>query len=377
MTSVINYPGSDSNNPEARKNAGSKPIQRPEALLKVQDIAYVLFEKPDLREQSAFLQDFGMLPVEETGQAIYMRGHGPSPWFYAAYPGKTSRFLGTGFLVNSSEELQSISAATNTPIEAMTEPGGGQRVRLHDPDGFIVDIVHGRETQPRMDSRQQLFAVNTPGQKNRINARVSTLPAPSPLERLGHLVIAVTDFAVSADWYMRHIGIIPGDVQCVADGSPVLAFMRCDRGSQPADHHTVVLLQNFAPSCMHTAYETFDLDSVGQGAQYLHAKGREHFWGIGRHILGSQIFDYWKDPYGDELEHYADGDMFDADYPTHYHPFDPGSLWAWGQDTPPAPSPSLFTILKLVVSGKMAKLPRPLLQQMRTALAIKRRPWTD
>ena len=369
---IMNYPGS---NAEAGKNAGKHPLVRPEPLLKVCDIAYVMFEKPDLDRQLAFLQDFGMNTVEVTEQAIYLRGCGPSPWFYRATRGDKSRYLGAGFLVKSVEELHTISAATDTPIEAITEPGGGQRVRLLDPDGFIVDIVHGREELARQPTREQLFEVNTPAVKKRVNQRVSTAPAPSPLERLGHLVLATTNFATSADWYMRHLGVIASDVQCVADGSPVLAFMRCDRGDIPADHHTVVLVQNFAPSCMHTAYETFDLDAVGQGSQYLQWKGWNHFWGIGRHILGSQIFDYWKDPFGDELEHYADGDMFDASHPTQYHPFDQGSLWAWGDDVPPGPKPGLMTILKLLFGGKKSPLPKPLLGKMRAALAIKPRPW--
>lgn len=34
---------------------------------------------------------------------------------------------------------------------------------------------------------------------------------------------------------------------------------------------------------------------------------------MGRHILGSQIFDYWKDPSRFTVEHYADGDVVNVD----------------------------------------------------------------
>ena len=127
---------------------------------------------------------------------------------------------------------------------------------------------------------------------------------------------------------------------------------------------------------MHTAYETFDLDTIGQGNQYLRSKNRKHFWGIGRHILGSQIFDYWKDPFGDELEHYADGDVFDASYPTKYNPFDQGSLWSWGDDVPLTPKPGLSTLLK-VMFGKSENgpFPKKVLMQMGKALGQKPRPW--
>ena len=61
-------------------------------------------------------------------------------------------------------------------------------------------------------------------------------------------------------------------------------------------------------------------DAVGMGQRVLRDRGWKHAWGIGRHILGSQIFDYWQDPWGDKHEHYCDGDLFTADQPTGVHP---------------------------------------------------------
>jgi len=42
---------------------------------------------------------------------------------------------------------------------------------------------------------------------------------------------------------------------------------------------------------------------------WLQEKGYRNCWGVGRHVLGSQIFDYWFDESGLVLEHYSDGDM--------------------------------------------------------------------
>ena len=58
-------------------------------------------------------------------------------------------------------------------------------------------------------------------------------------------------------------------------------------------------------------------------------------WGIGRHILGSQLFCYHIDPHGFEVEHYADGDMFDASHPTGYHEAGLPGLYLWGPVLPP------------------------------------------
>ena len=38
----------------------------------------------------------------------------------------------------------------------------------------------------------------------------------------------------------------------------------------------------------------------------------EHMWGIGRHLLGSQVYDYWADPWGRVHERWADTDRLNA-----------------------------------------------------------------
>lgn len=55
--------------------------------------------------------------------------------------------------------------------------------------------------------------------------------------------------------------------------------------------------------------------------------------GIGRHIQGSQIFDYWRDPDGFLVEHFADGDLFDNTLEPGWAPLTASGLAQWG---PPA-----------------------------------------
>ena len=184
----------------------------------------------------------------------------------------------------------------------------------------------------------------------------------------------VSDFDQSWAWYRKHLGLLPTDVLCSVTGRPMLAFSRLDRGSEPSDHHTVVLAGGPEVGIMHSAFETIDQDAIGQGQQFLKTKGWNHFWGIGRHILGSQIFDYWLDPHGFEVEHYADGDVFDDAHPTQYHLLDRGGLWAWGSDVPDAmkPKPSLKMLLALLL-GSSDK--RKVLLEMKKAMDRAPRPW--
>jgi catechol 2,3-dioxygenase-like lactoylglutathione lyase family enzyme len=352
----IAYPGSDQYSDAERSAPGVQRLDLGgEPLLRADDTAYILFEVPDLERQQEFLEDFGLRLVERTGDVCYFRGFGAAPYCYVARRAARPAFLGAGFTVTSPGSLEKLAAETGRPIEAVDGPGGGRRVRLTDPDGFIVDLVHGRDDVAPLDTRREPLPVNTPDRKVRVNRGQRPGLEPAAVERFGHYVLMVPDFRRSFAWYRRHLGILPTDVLCADDGRPLLAFNRLDRGDLPADHHTVVLMQGFEAAYMHSAYETLDIDAIGQGQQYLRMKGWDHFWGIGRHILGSQIFDYWLDPFGHEVEHYADGDVFDRDHPAGYHLMDRGGLWAWGADLPPGMNPGKNPKQLLKIAGALLR----------------------
>lgn len=357
---------------------GSILLPRPEPIVRADDVAYVAFEKPDLDLAERFLLDFGLVRAAREPQRLAMRGAGPLPCAYLAHAGTRSRYLGAAFRVAARADLEALARATKTEIEAHDEiAGGGARVRLTDPAGFRVDVVHGlREVEP-LPIRSEALPQNTPLHKPRVNRPQRPEAGPARIVRLGHVVLQATDFRRSAEWYMRHLGLIPTDVQCLDDGSPNLAFMRCDRGPRPADHHTVVVFGGVADAYGHSAFEVVDLDEVGMGQQALRAGGWQHVWGIGRHILGSQIFDYWKDPWGDEVEHYADGDVFDASAPTGYHSFDPGLLWMWGDDLPADFGPQLTPAALAGIAGRIAtgRLSLAHLRALKSSTARPPRPW--
>jgi len=360
-----------------KREPGSIPLARPEPLIRVDDIAYVAFAKPDLERAERFLLDFGLVRAERRDDALYMRGAGPRPFAYVALRGEQARYLGAGFTAAARADLEALARATGAAIEPSDDPGGGERVRLRDPAGFQVDVLHGWQPAEPLPLRRQPLSLNTPFEKPRRNQTQRPERRPAAVWRLGHFVLEATDFAASASWYMRHLGLIPTDVQCLDDGSPNLAFMRCDRGERPADHHTVVVFGGLDDAYGHSAYEVLDLDEVGMGQQVLKAGGWQHVWGIGRHVLGSQIFDYWKDPDGVEMEHYADGDVFDAAQPTAYHDFDPGLLWNWGDDLPADFGPKLDLRSLAGIAGRLlrGKLSLPRLRLLKQSTSQPPRPW--
>lgn len=121
---------------------------------------------------------------------------------------------------------------------------------------------------------------------------------------------------------------------CLPDGALVGSFMRLDRGDEPTDHHTLFVAMGLESKVDHVAFEVVDLDAVEMGQQVLLANRYRHAWGVGRHLLGSQIFDYWRDPWGQKHEHYADGDLFDSSQEPGYHLLDRQGLYQWGPDLP-------------------------------------------
>ena len=74
------------------------------------------------------------------------------------------------------------------------------------------------------------------------------------------------------------------------------------------------------------------------GHEHLRERGYAHHWGVGRHVLGSQIYDYWRDPFGNVVEHWTDGDLFNA-RERDRRGGDRGRRCAVSHWGPPAPSP--------------------------------------
>ncbi len=85
----------------------------------------------------------------------------------------------------------------------------------------------------------------------------------------------------------------------------------------------------------HISFEAQDVDAVLHDHHMLTGIGRyEHYWGVGRHLLGSQVFDYWSDPHGYAHEHWADTDRLNAEAPTNHWDAREGMITQWGDEPP-------------------------------------------
>ncbi|MBA57515.1 MAG: glyoxalase [Pseudomonadales bacterium] len=315
-----------------------QPTRHPDPTTKATSLAYLVFERPDLDNAENFLRDFGLTVALRTTDTLYLRGTSAAPYCYRVHKADKPRFVGMGFTVGSHGDLETLARLPGAgAIEKVTHPGGGESVVLTDPSGFMVEVIEGQQEAEVLPRRPPLDW-NCAGAALRINRTQRPAPEPPEVIRLGHCVIEVADYQATSAWYTQHLGLIPSDVQVLPDGSPAVTFFRLNLGDIPADHHTLAMAQGFMARYSHSAFELVDADAVGMGQRVLRERGWKHAWGLGRHILGSQIFDYWNDPWGDKHEHYCDGDLFTADHPMGVHPVSRDAMSQWGQ-----PMPASFT----------------------------------
>ena len=210
---------------------------------------------------------------------------------------------------------------------------------------MLVRVVAGMHELPELPA-QQPHIFNFGHDVRRTNTSQRPPRVPARVQRLGHVVVQSTKYLEALNWYLDNLGMIVSDFLYFPgqrERGPTMSFIRCDRGSTPADHHTLAMALGPANRYVHSAYQVSDLDALAVGGEYLRERGYFRSWGIGRHIQGSQIFDYWRDPDGYLFEHFTDGDLFDNTLEPGWAPFTASGLAQWG---PPATRDFLGTDLK-------------------------------
>jgi catechol 2,3-dioxygenase-like lactoylglutathione lyase family enzyme len=298
-------------------------------VVKVTDIAYARLQSPDLDLAEQFLIDFGMVRAERTPSALYMRGTGPTHHIHVTHLG-APRFLGLAFHVQSEEDLQRMAQAAGAEgIENLDEPGGGKRVRVRDPHGYQMELLWGARQHPELAVRSFTRA------RDEV---LRIAPGPSQVKRLGHAVIMTQNAKDKIRWYREMFGFVPSDeVYAGSKDNIIASFNRCDRGEAHVDHHTFLCIEGPATGLNHLAYEVQSFDDLMVGNHHLKAAAKyRHFWGVGRHVIGSQIFDYWTDPWGRAHEHWTDTDLLSSRIPGNLISAEEGLASQWGEPVPAA-----------------------------------------
>ncbi|WP_433522383.1 VOC family protein [Nocardia pseudovaccinii] len=315
--------------------AGEHPGRARNPIIKVHDLAWLEFEKPDLAAAEIFARAFGFTTVLRTADELQLRGTDPGAPCVVIRRGSRSRFIGPAFQAAATADLLRLAQAAGPEPVPLPESIGGFSVDLSDPSGLRVRVVADTHVLTALPD-QQPHTLNFGHEMPRMNRTQRPPRVPAQVQRLGHVVVQTTRYRETLDWYLKHLGLIVSDFLYYPgqrERGPVMSFTRCDRGRTPADHHTLALVLGPVNRYVHSAYQVADLDALAAGGEYLLDHGYQRSWGIGRHIQGSQIFDYWRDPDGFMVEHFSDGDMFDSTLEPGWAPMTASGLAQWG---PPA-----------------------------------------
>ncbi|KAH7069573.1 Glyoxalase/Bleomycin resistance protein/Dihydroxybiphenyl dioxygenase [Paraphoma chrysanthemicola] len=320
--------------------------------------AFVSYTHADLPTARTFLLDFGLTIARETPKEIFFKGYGSEPIIYIARQSDTgtSSFCGAAYTVPSRADLEAATKRIQgcSAIAPLDAPGGGEYVQATDPAGHSVFLVHGQRMNdssgeerndekaqtppPEITQHQLVTNYEFPNQKPRKGVFHRFTPGPAPVHRWGHYGVTYPPgtYETMYTWYTTHLSLAPSDI-VYKDGKPLTCFFHIDRGLEFTDHHAFFFKpakEGQKPSVAHAAFETHDFDVQQLGHDWLTSKGYEVCWGVGRHVLGSQVFDYWFDPSRFILEHYSDGDLVNSESKVSHVPAGPQALKIWG---PPVP----------------------------------------
>ena len=198
-------------------------------------------------------------------------------------------------------------------------------LRCRDPlaDHEVVVEVRRAEPLAPLPPRQ----LNGPGRRERVNRRstAAVRVEPAPPRRVGHVVFGSTDVAATVAFYRDGLGFLVSDT--IDQG--VGCFLRCS-----TDHHNLRVMPAPVPCMNHYAVEMDDVDAIGlAGMRVVAGRERSSVYGIGRHVLGSNLFWYLLDPAGGMFELFADMDQIVDDAAWEAEEFggdwDPFTIASW------------------------------------------------
>jgi catechol 2,3-dioxygenase-like lactoylglutathione lyase family enzyme len=303
---------------------------------KAVDVSHVIYQATDLDRMATFLTDFGLAPAGRKDGALYMRGTGPAPYIHVTRRGNTNRFIGGAFRVASVGDLEALAKLEgSSPIAPIDAPGGGFAVQMTTPDGVEIKAVCGIADAPALPMRAP-YPFNAAAQKMRRNAILRPKREPCPVLRLGHFVLRVTNHDETVTWFRQRFELLPTDYFCVpGDESKIVGtFLHCDCGAEFVDHHSILVIEAKDTGVHHSSFEVQDFDAIMAAHDYLEGRGYRLDCGVGRHLIGSQIFDYWLDPFGFRLEHYTDGDVVNKEFRPGRFAGTADETTQWGMNPP-------------------------------------------
>ena len=279
---------------------------------------------PDLAEEQRFLTAFG-LRIDKADNSLRLRAS-ESDHVWAVIlegPKKRLTYVSLGCYAADYDMLcKQVQAAGGVPAHPHPQgPTGGMWFR--DPDQNLIQLLVAPKSMP--DRKSKMGDMNVPANVRGAPAR-SAGRHPSPT-RLSHMALFASDVTRSVDFYTRALGVRLAD-----RSGEIIAFTYGRHGS---DHHLLAFLSGGAGGLHHSSWDVPSVEDLGLGNTQMRSAGYTRHWGPGRHVLGSNYFNYVKDSFGQWWEYSAHIDYIEKDATWTVANFaDEDSLYLWGPDMP-------------------------------------------
>jgi catechol-2,3-dioxygenase len=241
---------------------------------------------PDLAGSVDFYtRVWGLTVAAEAGDKVYLSATGDDFHVLELKAGERAELRKITFRVASADDLALLlGKCTNAgctilrALGAADAPSGGERFVVREPQGSVLEFVHG-------DLRKENTVV------------------ANQVQRLAHVNINSHQIEALSSFYQDVLGFQ------LTDRSKMMAFLRCND-----DHHAVVLAEAPVNGLNHIAFLMPDLESVMRGSGRVVDHGYPIGWGVGRHGPGDNVFAYFVDPNGIVVEYTAEVLQVDDTY---------------------------------------------------------------
>jgi catechol 2,3-dioxygenase-like lactoylglutathione lyase family enzyme len=299
----------------ARRGASAYPAPPREIIVNIMRLEALTYGVEDLDASKRYYDDWGLTATEHghhgvdyvlpSGQTIRLRAFDDRSLPAPVEAGSTIREVTWG--VDDAASMEAVGSVLSRDRDPVSSDG---TLRTFDPWGMGVAFTIAKPGFTSAYSveraRNEPFAV-----------RARILPW-----RIGHVVLNVPAAKIrqTSEFYLDRLQFRLTD-RVTEFGD----FLRCAGSS---DHHNLFLLQKPDGGLNHVAFEVENFDEVVVGGKFMEERGWEAATTLGRHIMGSNVFWYFKNPGGGLAEYFADMDVMDDDWKPRIWETNPGfSRW--------------------------------------------------
>jgi len=268
--------------------------QRRANVIAVHSVNRFVYSVPDLKVAREFYTAFGLNVRDAAGRLdLYTHGHAHcwASLFQAPGPKRLQYVCYGIFAEDEAAFVERIrKAGLAAAPHALAVDAGG--LWLKDPDGVATQLLIAPKVSPSAAFEPAKPAAVAAGQ-GAATARAKTKPVRP--RHLSHILRYCPDVPRMTQFNRDVLGLRLSDKSL-----DIIAFLHTPHGS---DHHLVAYAKSHAPGLHHSSWDVASVDEVGAGTEQMRSAGFGKGWGLGRHVLGSNYFNYVEDPWGSYCEY--------------------------------------------------------------------------